>query len=102
MELDVVADTDHIGLMFSLLAVPVLVFINGFFVAAEFALVSVRKTRIEEMVNSGVIGASKIQKVMQNLDQTIAATQLGITIASIGLGFVGEPAAARILMPLFQ
>lgn len=102
MELDVVADTDHIGLMFALLAVPVLVFINGFFVAAEFALVSVRKTRIEEMVNSGVIGASKIQKVMQNLDQTIAATQLGITIASIGLGFVGEPAAARILMPLFQ
>jgi len=94
--------TDHIGLLLALFAVPVLVFINGFFVAAEFALVSIRKTRIEEMVNSGVVGASKVQKIIENLDQTIAATQLGITVASIGLGFVGEPAAARILFPLFQ
>ncbi|MBJ7495623.1 MAG: DUF21 domain-containing protein, partial [Gemmataceae bacterium] len=94
--------TDHIGLMLALFAVPVLVFINGFFVAAEFALVSIRKTRIEEMVNSGVVGATKVQKIIENLDQTIAATQLGITVASIGLGFVGEPAAARILFPVFQ
>lgn len=102
MDLDIASGTDHIGLMLALFAVPVLVFINGFFVAAEFALVSVRKTRIEEMVNAGVVGATKVQKVIQNLDHTIAATQLGITIASIGLGFVGEPAAARILLPLFQ
>jgi putative hemolysin len=102
MGLDIVSGTDHIGLMLALFAVPVLVFINGFFVAAEFALVSVRKTRIEEMVNGGVAGASKVQKIIENLDQTIAATQLGITIASIGLGFVGEPAAARIVLPLFQ
>jgi CBS domain containing-hemolysin-like protein len=102
MESDIVSGTDHIGLMLSLFAVPVLVFINGFFVAAEFALVSVRKTRIEEMVNGGIVGASKVQKIIGNLDQTIAATQLGITIASIGLGFVGEPAAARIVLPLFQ
>jgi CBS domain containing-hemolysin-like protein len=88
--------------MLALFAVPVLVFINGFFVAAEFALVSVRKTRIEEMVNGGIVGASKVQKIIGNLDQTIAATRLGITIASIGLGFVGEPAAARIVLPLFQ
>ena len=102
MESDIVSGTDHIGLMLALFAVPVLVFINGFFVAAEFALVSVRKTRIEEMVNGGIVGASKVQKIIGNLDQTIAATQLGITIASIGLGFVGEPAAARIILPLFQ
>ncbi|MCY2941386.1 MAG: hemolysin family protein [Planctomycetota bacterium] len=102
MESDIVSGTDHIGLMLALFAVPVLVFINGFFVAAEFALVSVRKTRIEEMVNKGIVGASKVQKIIGNLDQTIAATQLGITIASIGLGFVGEPAAARIVLPLFQ
>ena len=102
MESDIVSGTDHIGLMLALFAVPVLVFINGFFVAAEFALVSVRKTRIEEMVNGGIVGASKVQKIIGNLDQTIAATQLGITIASIGLGFVGEPAAARIVFPLFQ
>lgn len=102
METDIVSGSDHIGLMLALFAVPVLVFINGFFVAAEFALVSVRKTRIEEMVNGGIVGASKVQKIIGNLDQTIAATQLGITIASIGLGFVGEPAAARIVLPLFQ
>jgi len=102
MESDIVSGTDHIGFMLALFAVPVLVFINGFFVAAEFALVSVRKTRIEEMVNGGVVGASKVQKIIGNLDQTIAATQLGITIASIGLGFVGEPAAARFVLPLFQ
>ena len=102
MESDIVSGSDHIGLMLALFAVPVLVFINGFFVAAEFALVSVRKTRIEEMVNAGIVGASKVQKIIGNLDQTIAATQLGITIASIGLGFVGEPAAARIILPLFQ
>ena len=102
MESDIVSGTDHIGLMLALFAVPVLVFINGFFVAAEFALVSVRKTRIEEMVNGGIVGASRVQKIIGNLDQTIAATQLGITIASIGLGFVGEPAAARIVLPLFQ
>ena len=102
MESDIVSGTDHIGLMLALFAVPLLVFINGFFVAAEFALVSVRKTRIEEMVNGGIVGASKVQKIIGNLDQTIAATQLGITIASIGLGFVGEPAAARIILPLFQ
>jgi CBS domain containing-hemolysin-like protein len=102
MESDIVSGTDHIGLMLALFAVPVLVFINGFFVAAEFALVSVRKTRIEEMVNGGIVGASKVQKIIGNLDQTIAATQLGITIASIGLGFVGEPAAARIILPFFQ
>ena len=102
MESDIVSGADHIGLMLALFAVPVLVFINGFFVAAEFALVSVRKTRIEEMVNGGIVGASKVQKIIGNLDQTIAATQLGITIASIGLGFVGEPAAARIVLPLFQ
>jgi len=102
MESDIVSGTDHIGLMLALFAVPVLVFINGFFVAAEFALVSVRKTRIEEMVNGGIVGASRVQKIIGNLDQTIAATQLGITIASIGLGFVGEPAAARIVLPFFQ
>ena len=102
MESDIVSGTDHIGLMLALFAVPVLVFINGFFVAAEFALVSVRKTRIEEMVNGGIVGASRVQKIIGNLDQTIAATQLGITIASIGLGFVGEPAAARIVLPLFH
>lgn len=102
MEPVVTPEINFVALMFAIMAVPVLVFINGFFVAAEFALIGIRKTRIEEMVNAGVLGASKVQKIINNIDQTIAATQLGITVASIGLGFVGEPAAARILQPMFQ
>src|SRR5207247_2348251 len=71
-----------------LLVVPILVLLNGFFVAAEFALVSVRKTRIEELVARGVKGARSVEAAMKSLDRSIAATQLGITLASIGLGFV--------------
>lgn len=88
--------------LLALLSVPVLIFLNGFFVAAEFALVAIRKTKVEEMVNRNIAGAHLVQKTLQNLDQTIAATQLGITLASIALGFVGEPVLARVLEPLFS
>jgi CBS domain containing-hemolysin-like protein len=81
--------------------VPALVVLNGLFVAAEFALVSVRKTRVEELVAQGVKGARAVEAAMRSLDRSIAATQLGITLASIGLGFVGEPALAGLLRPLF-
>ncbi len=83
-----------------LLIIPALVVLNGLFVAAEFALVSVRKTRIEELLKSGVKGARAVELAMLRLDRSIAATQLGITLASIGLGFVGEPALADLLKPL--
>jgi CBS domain containing-hemolysin-like protein len=83
-----------------LLAVPALVVLNGFFVAAEFALVAVRKTRVEEMVRQGVRGAQAVQDILGHLDHVIAATQLGITLASIALGWVGEPALARLVEPL--
>lgn len=83
-----------------LLTVPALVALNGFFVAAEFALVSVRKTRVEEMVSQGVKGARAVESALRKLDRSIAATQLGITFTSIGLGFVGEPALARLIEPL--
>jgi CBS domain containing-hemolysin-like protein len=79
-----------------LIAIPVLIAVNGLFVAVEFALVSVRKTRIEEMVGKGVIGARAILGAIVKLDRSIAATQLGITLSSIGLGFVGEPALAGV------
>jgi putative hemolysin len=85
----------------ALLAVPALVALNAFFVAAEFALVAVRKTRVEEMVGLDVSGARAVRDAVARLDQVIAATQLGITLASIALGFVGEPALARLLEPLF-
>jgi CBS domain containing-hemolysin-like protein len=82
-------------------AIPVLVVVNGLFVAAEFALVAVRKTRVEELVNQKVKGAKAVAAAIQRLDRTIAATQLGVTLASIGLGFVGQPALAALLSPLF-
>src|SRR4051812_48674960 len=83
-----------------LLIVPALVALNGFFVAAEFALVAVRKTRVEEMVHQGVRGAPAVQQAVNHLDHVIAATQLGITLASIALGWVGEPALAMLVQPL--
>jgi CBS domain containing-hemolysin-like protein len=85
-----------------LVSVPALILLNGLFVAAEFALVSVRRTRIEEIVRQGVKGARRVDYALNNLTRMIAATQLGITLASIGLGVVGEPALARLIEPLSQ
>lgn len=83
-----------------LLLIPALVILNGLFVAAEFSLVAVRKTRIEELVHRGVKGARSVASAIRKLDYSIAAVQLGITLASIGLGFVGEPALAHLLRPM--
>jgi len=85
-----------------LLAVLILVLANGFFVAAEFALVSVRRTRIEELVTQGNQAATWAKKALENPDQVIAATQLGITLASLGLGWVGEPALSHLLEPIIH
>ncbi len=84
------------------LAVPLLVLANAFFVAAEFALVSIRKTRVEEMVQARRIGALAVKAATNRLDDTIATTQLGITLASLALGWIGEPAVADLLRPLFN
>jgi putative hemolysin len=83
-----------------LLAVVVLVLLNGFFVATEFSLVSVRHTRIDELVASGNRSAVVVQHALQRLDPYIAATQLGITMASLALGWIGEPALAHLIEPL--
>jgi CBS domain containing-hemolysin-like protein len=94
---------ESIGLdLLGLVAVAVLVLVNGFFVAAEFALVSVRPTRIEELVSQGNSTAQWAKKALENPDRVIAATQLGITLASLGLGWVGEPALSHLLQPLFH
>lgn len=77
-----------------------LVLANGFFVAAEFSLVSVRRTRIAELAAHGSRPAEAVQEAMENPDRVIAATQLGITLASLGLGWVGEPAVAHLILPL--
>ncbi|ELY74016.1 hypothetical protein C487_16394 [Natrinema pallidum DSM 3751] len=77
-----------------------LVFLNGFFVAAEFAYVRIRPTQIEELVAEGRSSAKLVQEAEENLDDYLATTQLGITIASLGLGWVGEPAIASLLEPV--
>lgn len=86
----------------SLIAVFALVFLNGFFVAAEFALVSVRKSRIEQLINEGNRAAKGVLDALSHLDTYIAATQLGITMASLALGAVGEPTLAHLFEPLFK
>ncbi len=86
----------------SLLTVPALIALNGLFVAAEFSLVAVRKTRVEEMVTRGLKGAKAVESAVRSLSRSIAATQLGVTLSSIGLGFVGEPALADLLDPPFR
>src|SRR4051794_33975103 len=96
------ADVHWLWSALGLLSVPLLVALNGLFVAAEFALVAVRKTRVEEMVRQGRRGAKTVAAAVEHLDRSIAATQLGITLASIALGWAGEPALARVLDPLFD
>jgi CBS domain containing-hemolysin-like protein len=85
-----------------LLAVVVLVLANGFFVAAEFALVGVRRSRVEELVAEGHRRAKTLQRAVNHLDTYLAATQLGITMASLGLGWIGEPALADLIRPILE
>jgi len=89
------AASPAIGL--SLLAVVVLVLANAFFVAAEFALVGARRTRLDEMARSGDGKARLARRAVQSLARYISATQLGITLASLGLGWIGEPALAGLI-----
>src|SRR5215218_6100388 len=88
------------GSLWGLLAVLTLVAANGFFVAGEFALVKVRKTRVDQLVAEGRSGARTVQQQVTHLDNYIAATQLGITLASLALGWIGEPALAHLIDPL--
>lgn len=87
------------GILWRLAGVLALVFANGFFVAAEFSIVTVRKTRIDQLVAEGNRRARAVRRAVTDPDSYIAATQLGITMASIGLGWIGEPALASIFEP---
>jgi CBS domain containing-hemolysin-like protein len=91
--------SDTWSIVIGLAAVVVLVAINGLFVATEFAFVAVRRTRVEQLVAQGQARARLLDRALRNLDQYIAATQLGITMASLGLGWVGEPALGRVIQP---
>jgi len=84
-----------------LLALLALVAVNGFFVAAEFALVRARRSRIEEMAQEGQAGARIALAELEEITEYLSACQLGITLASIGIGFLGEPAIAQLIEPAF-
>lgn len=78
-----------------------LVLLNAFFVAAEFAIVKIRPTRLEQLVRGGDARARLALAISHRLDAYLSATQLGITLASLGLGWIGEPAVAHLLEPVF-
>ncbi|WP_128656924.1 hemolysin family protein [Paenibacillus sp. 598K] len=86
----------------NLMLIMFLVFMNGFFVAAEFAMVKVRGTRIDTLVAEGNRRAKFASHLTANLDAYLSACQLGITLASLGLGYVGEPAIAKIIEPYLK
>ena len=83
-------------------AVLLLVFANGFFVAAEFSLVAVRRSRVAELVAQRRTNATALLRAVDRLDSHLAATQLGITISSLALGWIGEPALAHLIEPLLK
>lgn len=88
--------------LIGLLTVILLVVANGFFVAAEFSLVSVRRSRVAELAAAGRMNARALERAIDNLDANLAATQLGITISSLALGWVGEPSLAHLVEPLLS
>ena len=84
-----------------LIAVVLLVFVNGFFVAAEFALVRARRGKLEELADEGSVGAKRAIGLLDDLNQYLSSCQFGITLASLGIGFLGEPAIAELIEPAF-
>ncbi|HZO06179.1 MAG TPA: CNNM domain-containing protein, partial [Solirubrobacterales bacterium] len=84
-----------------LVVLLLLVAVNGFFVAAEFAIVRSRRARLEQMRDEGVAGVSRALDQIEHVDVYVATCQVGITLASLGIGFLGEPALAELFEPLF-
>src|SRR5881296_1159480 len=88
-------------LIVKLMTVMALVLVNGFFVVAEFALVKIRDSQIKTLVDEGVKRAGLVKQIRDNLNAYLSACQVGITAASLGLGWLGEPFLARMLQPFF-
>jgi CBS domain containing-hemolysin-like protein len=86
-------DTLLLYLLFLVLAVA----INGLFVAFEFALVSMRRSRVQELIDNGIGSARTVSRLQQDMDETISGAQVGITLASLVLGWIGEPAIHELL-----
>ncbi|HWO96805.1 MAG TPA: hemolysin family protein [Bacillus sp. (in: firmicutes)] len=87
---------------FNLIMIAVLIAISGFFVASEFAIIRVRSSRIDQLIGEGSKKAVAAKKVVDNLDEYLSACQLGITLTSLGLGWLGEPTVEHLLHPLFE
>ena len=85
-----------------LIAALLLILLNAFFVLAEFAAVKMRPTQVEALAESGNRRAKTLEHIQAHLDEYLSVCQVGITLASIGLGFVGEPAFATIFLPLVR
>ena len=79
----------------------VLIAVNGFFVAAEFALVRSRRGKIEQLAKEGESGAEAVIEQLDKIEDSLSACQVGVTMASIGIGFLGEPSLAKLLEPVF-
>src|SRR6266404_2336108 len=94
--------TDVLHITWKLLLVLGLVLVNGFFVAAEFALVRIRETQLDALAFRGLRRAKVARRIVANLNSFLSATQLGITMASLGLGWVGEPIFTALLSPLLE
>ncbi|MFU1793008.1 hemolysin family protein [Paenibacillus azoreducens] len=93
---------DPLPSLFNLIWVVVLVLLNGFFVSAEFAMVKIRSSRVETLVDEGRKGSLFARSIVNNLDAYLSACQLGITLASLGLGWLGEPVVARLVRPVIH
>lgn len=91
---------DSLTSLAGVLAVIILVVANGFFVASEFSLVAMRRSRVAQLVAAGGANAHALQKAVEHLDYNLAACQLGITLSSLALGWIGEPALAHLIEPL--
>ncbi len=89
-------------MILNILLTLLLVFLNGFFVAAEFAIVKVRLSQVELRIRSGSSLAKLTKNLVTHLDAYLSATQLGITLASLGLGWIGEPVVSKILLDIFH
>src|SRR5229473_3074664 len=89
-------------MLFRMVSVAILILANGFFVAAEFALVSVRETRIEQLSAAHVPGARSVRLLQRHLDDFLPAVQLGVTLCSLALGWLGEPLAADGLLTVMR
>ncbi|MFB5282720.1 hemolysin family protein [Peribacillus sp. Hz7] len=87
---------------FNLILVILLIALTAFFVASEFSIIRVRSSRIDQLIEEGNKNAMAAKKVISNLDEYLSATQLGITIAALGLGWLGEPTVLHLIKPWFD